>query len=139
MLRWCCVLRVWVCLPLEHQRGQDGRGITYVCAGRASEPACLRACVRRVRVHGVRAGALLIWCVSHTPSSTAVQRSQEELLRNVTAVGDATAQTVQARGASAQSAAGIPPVFALSFFFFFFFPFNLNCWLLVETHNRKRL
>lgn len=132
MPRWCCVLRVWVCLPLEQQHGRDGRGLTYVCAGRASE----RACVRRVRVHGVRTGALLIWCVSHTPSLTAVQRSQEELLRNVTGVGDATAQTVQACRASAQSAAGIPPVFSLSFFFFF--P-HLNCSLLVETHNRKRL
>lgn len=70
-------------------------------------------------VHGVRTGALLIWCVSHTPSSTAVQRSQEELLRNVTGGGDATAQTAQARAASAQSAAGIPPAFSLSFSFFF--------------------
>lgn len=88
-------------------------GITYVCAGRAGE----RASGER-GVHGVRTGALLIRCVSHTPSSTAVQRSREELLRNVTAGGDATAQTVRARAASAQSAAGIPPAFSLFLFFF---------------------
>lgn len=34
------VLRVWVCLLLEHQRGgQDGRGLMYVCAGREGERA----------------------------------------------------------------------------------------------------
>lgn len=79
--------------------------------------------MHRVRVHGVRTGALLIWCVSHTPSSTAVQRSQEELLRNVTAVGDATADLLLE--------------YRQDFFLFIFF--LLNCLLLVEIHNMNHL
>lgn len=50
-------------------------------------------------------------CESHAPS-TAVQRSQEELLRNVTAITDGTAPTPvatdpQAGGASQQRQSGI--------------------------------
>lgn len=56
----------------------------YVCV--------LKVSVWRVRVHWVRTRALTVWRESHAPS-TAVQWSQEELLRNVTAIRDGTAQT----------------------------------------------
>lgn len=56
-------------------------------------------------------------CESHAPSAAA-QRSQQELLRNVTAIRDGTAQTPAARAlqacrASQQSAAGIYLLFFL--------------------------
>lgn len=60
---------------------EGGGAVMYVCV-----------CVERVRVHWVRTGALTVWRESHAPS-TAVQWSQEELLRNVTAIRDGTAKT----------------------------------------------
>ncbi|KAG7244025.1 hypothetical protein INR49_006186 [Caranx melampygus] len=71
------VQKVRVCLLSEWQ---------HQCGG-------VRSVCKRARVHWVRTGTLNgMACESHAPS-TAVQWSQEELLRNVTAIRDGTAQT----------------------------------------------